>query len=83
MLRGEISKGMSSGEVLISELFVSRRKEREEVAGRTVRNNGDSGKSFGNTVSRILVESVPKKKKSPLFLETTIVNIRIEKPYIF
>lgn len=73
---------MSSGEVLISELFVSRRKEREEVAGRTVRNNGDSGKSFGNTVSRILVESVPKKK-SPLFLETTIVNIRIEKPYIF
>lgn len=55
---------MSSGEVLISELFVSRRKEREEVAGRTVRNNGDSGKSFGNTVSSW---NLFQEKKNPPF----------------
>lgn len=78
---------MSSGEVLISELFVSRRKERKDLAARWEK-NGDSGKSFGNTVSRLLVSSdgICSKKKNRLPFSSKRNNIyrdQIQNQYIY
>ena len=77
---------MSSGEVLISELFVSRRKERKDLAARWEK-NGDSGKSFGNTVSRLLVSSggiCSKKKIAHHFRRNNnIYRDQIQNQYIY
>lgn len=77
---------MSSGEVLISELFVSRRKERKDLAARweiTVIVGNRSEILFPGS-SCPLVESVRKKKSPYYFRRNNNINRdQIQNQYIY